>query len=357
MKHNLSILEKKIVLVAAFCLSHLTGMAQPQLMVDKHVYEFGQIAWKRPVSSTFTLTNKGNKPLVISHVSSSCGCTAVKWTQTPIEPGKSGTVTTTFDATTLGHFDKMVGIYCNASDIPVYLRIRGDVVSEIKDYSGSYPYTIGALRLNKDSLVFTDVRKGEKPVMDIQILNTAKSRYTPIIMQMPPYLTMESLPPRIMGTRKGTLRFTLDSEKLHEMGFTETTMYLARFEGDKVDEKNAIHVSALLLPSADPNTSETPKAELSDTLLNFGRVTKNKETLYVTLHNTGHSNLKIEKLQLFSPALNVGLSSRNIEPGKSKKMKITVQREFIQKNETPSILLITNDPNQPKLIIKIKASR
>lgn len=357
MKRNLSMWKKNIVLVVALCLSRLSGMAQPQLLVDKHVYEFGQIAWKRPVSSTFTLTNKGNKPLVISHVSSSCGCTAVKWTQTPIEPGKSGTVTTTFDAATLGHFDKMVGIYCNASDIPVYLRIRGDVVSEIKDYSGSYPYKIGALRLNTDSLVFTDVRKGEKPVMELQILNTAKSRYTPIIMQMPPYLSLESVPPRITGTRKGVLRFTLDSEKLNELGITETTMYLARFEGDKVDEKNAIHVSTLLLPALSQNASEAPNAEISDTLLNFGKVTKNKETLYITLRNTGKSDLKIEKLQLFSTALNIGLNSRDIEPDKSKKMKVTIQREFIKKNETPMILLITNDPNHPKFIVKIKASR
>lgn len=357
MKRKLSMWKKNFAIITALSFLPVMGMAQPQMLVDKHVYEFGQIAWKRPVSATFSLTNKGNKPLVISHVSSSCGCTAVKWTQTPIEPGKSGSVTTTFDASTLGHFDKMVGVYCNASDMPVYLRLRGDVVSEIKDYSGSYPYTIGALRVNTDSLTFTDVHKGEKPVAEIQILNTAKSRYTPIIMQMPPFLTMESVPPRITGTRKGTLRFTLDSEKLNEVGITETTIYLARFEGDKVDEKNAIHVSALLLPTQPQNPAEAPCVEISDTLLNFGHVSKNKVTHNITLKNTGKTDLRIEKLQLFSPSLNVGLSNRTIEPEKSEKLKVTVLREYIKKNETPYILLITNDPVHPKITIKVKASR
>lgn len=357
MKRRLSMWKKNIAIVTALCLSPLASMAQSQMLVDKHVYEFGPVAWKQQVSATFTLTNKGNKPLVISHVSSSCGCTAVKWTQTPIEPGKSGSVTTTFDAATLGHFDKMVGVYCNASDMPVYLRIRGDVVSEIKDYSGSYPYTIGALRVNTDSIAFNDVRKGEKPVAEIQLLNTAKSRYTPIVMQMPPYLTMESIPPRITGTRKGTLRFTLDSDKLNEVGLTETTIYLARFEGDKVDEKNAIHISALLLPTLSQDASGTPYTEISDTLLNFGHVTKTKENQYITIRNTGKADLRIEKLQLFSPALNVGLGRRRIEPGKSEKLKVTIMREYIKKDETPVILLITNDPLHPKILIKIKASR
>lgn len=342
----------------AISLCSLSVAAQPQMLVDKTVYEFGAVAWKRPVSATFTLTNKGNKPLVISHVSSSCGCTAVKWTQTPIEPGKSGSVTTTFDSAILGHFDKMVGVYCNASDIPVYLRIRGDVVSEVKDYSGKYPYTIGALRVNTDSLVFKDVRKGEKPVAEIQLMNTAKSRYTPIIMQMPPYLTLESVPARITGTRKGTLRFTLDSDKLNEIGLTETTIYLARFEGDKVDEKNAIHVSAMLLPTSNTqNRTEAPLAVISDTLLNFGQVNKTKKTLNLTIANQGRTNLKIEKIQLFSTALNIGISDKTIAPGKSEKIKVTVARAFLKKDENLSVLLFTNDPLHSKIIIKIKAAR
>lgn len=347
-----------MTVLAVLCAPFLSGKAQPQMLVDKQVYEFGAVAWQRPVSATFTLTNKGNKPLVISHVSSSCGCTAVKWTQTPIQPGKSGNVTATFDAAILGHFDKMIGVYCNASDMPVYLRLRGDVVSEVKDYSGSFPYTIGALRLNTDTIAFNNVRKGEKPVAEIRLLNTAKSRYTPVLMQMPDYLKLEVLPSRIAGTRKGILRFILDTDKLTETGLTETTIYLARFEGDKVDEKNAIHVSALLLPQVPSgNSSEIPHVELTDTLLSFGRLTKNKKTLLLTLSNKGNADLKIERLQLFSTALNVALGSRTIAPGKSEKLKVTVNREFLKKNEDSYILLITNDPARPKITIKVIANR
>lgn len=349
--------RNKILAVALCCLS-LKGIAQPQMLVDKHVYEFGAISWNKPVSATFTLTNKGNKPLVISHVSTSCGCTAVKWTQSPIAAGKAGNVTTTFDASTLGHFDKMIGVYCNASDIPVYLRIRGDVVSEVKDYSGSYPYTIGALRINTDSIVFNDIRKGEKPVAEIEVLNTAKSRYTPIVMQMPPYLSMEALPPRITGTRKGTLRFTLDSEKLNEIGVTETTIYLARFEGDKVDAKNVIHVSTLLLPTLkDQDPVLAPRLEISDTTMNFGHMAKSKKTLNIELRNAGQSPLKIERIQLFSTALNVGIGNKVLEQGKSEKLKVTVNRELLKKHEAPVILLITNDPRRPKILINIKVIR
>lgn len=348
---------KNSILAAVACCLSLCTKAQPQMLVDKNVYEFGAVAWRKPVSATFTLTNKGNKPLVISHVSTSCGCTAVKWEQAPIAPGKSGNVTATFDAATLGHFDKMVGVYCNASDLPVYLRLRGDVVSEVKDYSGTYPYTIGALRLNSDSLVFTDVRKGEKPVAELAVINTAKSRYTPVVMQMPGFLTLESLPPRITGTRKGTLRFTLDSGKLGEPGLTETTMYLARFEGDKVDEKNAIHVSVLMLPDIkDQDPVLAPRIEVSDTTMEFGRLTKSRRTRMVELGNAGQSPLKIERIQLFSTALTVSIGSKTIEQGKKEKLKVTVAKELLKKGESPVILLITNDPRRPKIYIKVNVS-
>ena len=55
--------------------SGLSVFAQPKASFDKTMHEFGTILWKNPVTATFKITNKGDKPLVISNVTTSCGCT------------------------------------------------------------------------------------------------------------------------------------------------------------------------------------------------------------------------------------------------------------------------------------------
>lgn len=59
---------------------------------------------ENPVTATFKITNKGDKPLVISNVTTSCGCTVADWTKEPIAPGKTGSVSSTFDAKAIGRF-------------------------------------------------------------------------------------------------------------------------------------------------------------------------------------------------------------------------------------------------------------
>ncbi|GEM_PF-1429674 len=102
-------------------------MAQPKVSFDKDEAKFGDILWKKPVTATFHVTNTGNKPLVITNVTTSCGCTVASWTMEPIQPGNEGLVMATFDAKQLGRFIKSVGIYCNAADKPIYLKISGTV--------------------------------------------------------------------------------------------------------------------------------------------------------------------------------------------------------------------------------------
>ena len=94
-----------IVLLVAACLLAITPSALAQgsqkdntfggvVKLDKTVHDFGDIMLSDgPVSATFTVTNVGNKPLVIYHVASSCGCTDVEWTKQPLKPGEKGSIT------------------------------------------------------------------------------------------------------------------------------------------------------------------------------------------------------------------------------------------------------------------------
>ena len=54
--------------------------------IDKTAASLGDFAWQEERKATFTLKNMGNKPLFISDVTSSCGCTSVDYSKEPVNP-------------------------------------------------------------------------------------------------------------------------------------------------------------------------------------------------------------------------------------------------------------------------------
>ena len=348
-----------IFLWTAFC---LTGMAQAKATFDKKVHEHGVVLWKHPATATFTVKNDGNKPLVISNVTTSCGCTVANWTKTPIAPGATGTITSTFDAKALGHFQKSVGVYCNADTRPIYLTVRGEVSADPKNYTLTHPYEIGAIRLNKDAIEFDDANKGDKLTMEILVANTSGEVYTPVLMHLPPYLEAVAVPERIGKKGTGKIKVTLDTDKLPKFGLTTATVYLSRFPGDKVSEENAIPVSAVLLPDFSNMSQQQrlnpPAVEVSSVELTMLPLAeKEKKSQNVIVKNVGKSDLEITDLQVFNQALGVQLKKRVLKPGASTKMKITAYGKYLKRVKgTPRVLMITNDPNRPKIIVKVNVT-
>ena len=354
---------KRILLpLVCWTIGCLVGLAQPKATFDKKIHDFGVLLWKHPATAVFTVKNEGDKPLVISNVTTSCGCAVADWTKAPIAPGMTGTVAVTFDAKALGHFQKSVGVYCNASVRPLYLTLRGEVSADPKNYTLTHPYEIGAIRLNKDVIEFEDANKGDKPTVEIGVANTSGDVYEPVLMHLPPYLEMVAEPGRIGEKGTGKIKVTLDTDKLPKFGLTTATVYLSRFSGDKVGDDNAIPVSAVLLPDFSLKSESwrmnPPKAELSTTELTVQPLNeKEKKTLSVVVKNAGKSNLEITDLQVFNPTLGVQLKKRVLKPGMSSKMKITVYGEYLKKVKgTPRVLMITNDPNRPKIIINVNVN-
>ena len=348
-----------ILLWTAAC---LVGYAQPKATFDKMTHEFGVVLWKHPATATFQIKNDGDKPLVISNVTTSCGCTVADWTKEPIAPGAIGVVTSTFDAKALGHFYKDIGVYCNASARPIYLMLRGEVSADPKNYTLTHPYEIGAIRLNKAAIEFDDTNKGDKPTMEILVANTTSDVYTPVLMHLPPYLEAVAVPERIGKKATGKIKVTLDTDKLPKFGLTTATVYLSRFPGDKVSEENAIPVSAVLLPDFSNMSQQQrlnpPAVQLSATEFTVPPLAENaKKKLTVVVKNVGKSDLEITDLQVFNPALGVQLKKRVLKPGAQTKMKITAYGKYLKKVKgTPRVLMITNDPNCPKIIVKVNVT-
>ena len=331
-----------------------------RLTIVKGEVDCGKAAYEVPVTATFELRNKGGRKLYIHKAHTDCGCIDVKYPTEGIDGGDRFTVSLTYDARQLGHFNKTVGLYTNASDKPVYLRMKGVVLADYVDYSKSYPYTVGNLCVDRLDLEFENVNKGEHPTQEIRMVNNGTSMLSPNMMHLPNYLVATMQPEHLAPGKTGKMVVTLLSEKLRDYGLTQTSLHLANKPGDKVSADNEVVASAVLLPDLSlyqgMQKQMAPHMSLSAEQLNiaFGKKSKKKGEIIIT--NTGRSNLKISSLQLFTAGLRVELSKSVLPPGATAKLRITAVRSELAKVRTkPRVLMITNDPDKPHVTITVNA--
>ena len=104
----------------------------PVARYDKTVFDFGDLTQNQPGTASFTLSNEGKEPLIISAARASCGCTNLNYAKDPILPGKSTTISVTYNAAALGSFSKTITVTTNADEQPVVLQIKG-IVQPVKE--------------------------------------------------------------------------------------------------------------------------------------------------------------------------------------------------------------------------------
>lgn len=103
--------------------------------VDSMV-SFGTVPFGKKVTVNFTCKNTGSKPLIITNAKPGCGCTVANFTQTPIAPGESGTVTAELDTekTKGGTVKKSIIVTTNTSNgIEHYLYFSGEITNGPND--------------------------------------------------------------------------------------------------------------------------------------------------------------------------------------------------------------------------------
>lgn len=93
--------------------------------------DYGKVKAGSDGVRVFEFTNTGKAPLVITNVSSSCGCTVPSWTKEPVAPGAKGKIEVKYDTNRVGPISKTVTVTSNAKQNPVKgLRIKGEVVQQ-----------------------------------------------------------------------------------------------------------------------------------------------------------------------------------------------------------------------------------
>lgn len=94
-------------------------------------YNFGDIVVEEDAETTFKFINLGEEPIIIKGFKSACGCAVMDYQKTPIMPGETSEIKTTFDAKFTGYFSKVVSVYTNQKGAEKQtLRLTGTVVDK-----------------------------------------------------------------------------------------------------------------------------------------------------------------------------------------------------------------------------------
>ena len=306
----------------------------------------------------FELKNTGNKPLNISKVDTGCGCTVATYPTKPIASGEAFTIKVTYDARMMGHFDRVIDVFSNGSSKPLRLDLKGVVVEEVTDYKGNFPFKLGELTADCNDIEFEDVRLGEVFQQKFHVYNPTTKTVQPQILHLPAYLKADVSPSNLAPNHSAEVTVTLDSRRMRDYGLTQTQVYLGARPGDKVSSDKAIDVSLVLLPAIQEMTlnqrENAPQIQISTTQLDLPITDGKKKSATVDLMNTGRSRLEIQNIQMYTTGLQIQLNKRSLEPGESAKLKVTTDpKQMKGVKTTPRILMITNDPEQPKVVIYV----
>ncbi len=98
-------------------------------------HNFGELEEGPKAAVDFVFTNTGNKPLILTDVKASCGCTTPEWPKEPIAPGQTSKIKVEYNTQGRpGDFTKSITITSNESDQPKLIYIKG----KVKGASGSH---------------------------------------------------------------------------------------------------------------------------------------------------------------------------------------------------------------------------
>lgn len=91
-------------------------------------HDFGDIPFKEPAYHTFQFKNTSDAPLVIDNIRPGCGCTAVDWEETLIEPDSVGLIQANYNANVKGYFRKSIKVYFHGQRKAEKLWLEGYVI-------------------------------------------------------------------------------------------------------------------------------------------------------------------------------------------------------------------------------------
>ncbi len=114
--------------ISCFAFAQTATTKTAKIDFKEKSYDFKEIKEGETVEHKFVFTNTGDAPLLLTNVSTTCGCTAPSWPREAIAPGEKGEILVKFNSTgKSGVQNKVITIFSNAANAQEQIKIVGNV--------------------------------------------------------------------------------------------------------------------------------------------------------------------------------------------------------------------------------------
>jgi hypothetical protein len=331
-----------------------------QLSVTEHDFgTFKEEAGRQTFD--FIVTNTGTDPLVIQNVVASCGCTTPEWTKQPIAAGAKGKVTAIYDPQGRpGPFNKTLSVYTNSKPEVVVLVIKGEVIAHEKTVEELFNFPVGTIRFESNHLAFTNVKKTEKKIRVMQMINTSSTPVKVEFNVLPAHLTLKANPETLNPGQKGLVEGTYDASKNPGWGNVND---MVKISLNSVPQENVYYyVSANLVEDFSSLSKEelenAPVFKLASNTFDLGKIqgsTQNEVEFKFT--NAGKRDLLIRHIRATCgcTAIQQGNQGVGIKPGESSSIKATFASGGYNGKVSKAIYVYTNDPKNSEVVLMLSA--
>jgi hypothetical protein len=348
------------LLMLALTASSQVAITKMQLSATEHDFgTFKEEAGRQTFD--FVVTNTGTNPLMIQNVVASCGCTTPEWTKSPIPAGGKGKVTAIYDPKDRpGPFNKTLSVYSNSQPEIMVLTIKGEVTPREKTIEELFTFPVGAVRFESQNLAFTNVKKTEKKIRVMQLVNTSTAPVKVEFDGLPAHLILKANPETLKAGQKGLVEGTYDGTKNPAWG-NVNDMVKVKLNGVAA-ENMYYYVSANLIEDFSALTKDeidnAPVFKVASTTVELGKIKSSTQNdVEFKFTNAGKNDLVIRHIRSTCgcTAVQQGNQGVGVKAGQSSSIKATFNSGGYTGKVTKAIYVYTNDPKNSEVVLMLNA--
>lgn len=287
--------------------------------------------------AVFKFVNIGSDPVMINNVRTSCGCTAADYPKNDIVPGDTAVIVVTYDPLgMMGRFEKTVKVYVGKDNYLTTLYISGKVLTCGKLMESKYPYKLGPLYLNCDSVWFGDIEQGSTHNRYIHAYNSSSDTLNISWINNAKGLSISSSSTEVEPGDLVTLNLYYNSIWAIEPGPDLMQFTLLADNSGSTDYRMNIPVGANIVPVNDnlspDKIAHSPHIIYPTSLIDLGKLKKDKSVnVKFKISNSGKEPLELYRIYAtdlgaacsLCPIKNFRINKfpKYIKPGKTVELK------------------------------------
>jgi hypothetical protein len=313
------------------------------------------------VTHSFTFTNTGNKPLVLTRVKAGCGCTTTAYTKDSVAPGQIGFITAQFNPRGYSsRFKKSISVNSNATNEAfIRLFIQGVVTSKEAEIVKKYRYEKGALRVHTTTVNFEKVDVKSMVIDTLRLYNSQDTAVSFSLKDVPEHVVVKFEPGTTLEPKQeGLAIFTYDAAKKNDFGLVRDIINI-QYGNQRLDYRNRIFLSANLVEDfssySKRQLKRAPKVNFEMLEFVFDTVQQG-ETVHAAFRftNVGKNDLIIRKISTSCGCTAGKLDKKVYTKNESGEIDVTFRTRGKHRTQRQRITVITNDPSNPTIHLYIK---